>query len=195
MMRNSRSRTFLAAGCAVAATLVGAPALAGSDATVSSADPREVYGGDDLDLTQAQKAELDDRAAEVLRGSKPGGERVAPDTIIWDEGDVVLTLAIDGKAREYSTPAARDGNVYLYDGIYFNGDRLALDACRFEKLRWYNWTNKTSSWKNNQYGNPIAKVYYWDGHSVIHLDAGPPGYSTSFQTYQTNIVDFVRPCR
>lgn len=175
-------------------TLLGAPTVAAADGTAPKDDPSEIYGSDSLQLTERQRAALDSRAAEVLREAKPGGKRVAPDTIIWDDGDVVLTLAIDGKAREYSSPAARDGNVYLYDGIYFNGDRLALSACRFEKLRWYDWTNKTSSWKNNQYGNALAKVFYWDGHSVIHLDAGTPGYMTSFQTYQTNIVDFVRPC-
>lgn len=153
---------------------------------------------DDLELTAEQKADLDTRADEALRNSKPGGERIAPDKIAWDDGDVVLTLAINGKARD-NRPAGPDGRVYLYDNLDFTGDSLSFYECKYQKLRWYDFTNKTSSWINNQYKSQYSQLQLWSGSEVYMLDAGLAVYSRVLAgegggDYYNNKADFLDVC-
>lgn len=171
-----------------AATFAGALAMGLSTPASAQEDP-----ADDLELTAAQRADLDARATETLQNSKPGGKRIAPDKIAWDDGDVVLTLAIDGKARD-TAPAKQNGKVYLFDGMNGGGDELAFYECKFEKLRHYNFTNRTSSWFNNQYGWTLSELFYWDGSSVEWLDGSRSPDERNLPPAKDNRADFIQVC-
>lgn len=152
----------------------------------------------DLELTRAQRVRLDTAVERTLSNSRPGGVRVAPDTIVWKDRGVVMTFPVNGKTREVSsgTGPMADGRVKLYDGYQFNGRRLSFYYCNFEKLRWYDFTNKTSSWVNSQYDHDWTSLYYWTGSKVKYLDGK---FAVSSVVYlpgnlKNNRTDFVEVC-
>lgn len=149
-----------------------------------------------LELTAKQRDRLDARAAKTLRNSRAGGVRVAPDTIVWKEQGAILNLAVDGKARDYESTAL-DGRVRVWEHAGFGGDRLTFVKCKFQKFRWYNFTNKVSSWRNTQYGGAVSRLHYWDGSSVKFLDSLYPGQSNSWHWSNSRYndrADFLRVC-
>lgn len=184
-----------------AATSHGAPQQQTQTATSSpktGSDLSAYVPHGELHLTAAERASLDARAERTLRNSKAGGKRVAPDTIVWENEGAILTLDVNGARRTPRAAAAEDGTVRLYEHANFKGRELTFVKCKFQKLRWYDFTNEVSSWKNQQTGGADSFLHYWDGSNVQlldHLDPGKAG-NWEYSNHPLNDrADFLTVCK
>lgn len=186
----------IAAGALALASLVG-PASADEPAPKADTD-RTIAST----LTTAERAQVNAEVADKLRKA-PGGERISFNQIVWPEKGAVLTLALPGEKRARAADQAvgtRDEgcsykHVCLYQYGGFEGDEIEFYECKFQKLRWYDWTNRTSSWVNNQSDYEKSTLYYWTGSKVATLDElWAPSYDEYLSGSKDNRADFVRVC-
>jgi hypothetical protein len=165
--RTIRSHSYTAAaalGLALAVTAVLAPSAAASTPAAAFAAKASTY----------QNAEI---TAALSRA--PGGVRVAPGQVEWNDYAVVLTVPTTAQASTLPTalPAATDSCpapiigyrwTCVYTQFYYEGRRLQFkDAGYFQDLRYYGgaaWM--TMSWSNTR-GQRT-----WLQQNASHTNAG-----------------------
>ena len=194
----SRSRVAVAiAAGALAATSLAGYAAADQPETQNDAKPTIAST-----LTKAERQQMDDEVAENLRKSK-GGKRISLNQIAWPKAGVVMTIPLPGekRARPANQPIGTKGDgcsykhACLYDYGDFEGKEWEFYYCGFQKLRDFNFTNKTSSWANNQKDYAKATLYYWTGSKVKKLDElWAPSYDEYLEGFKNNRADFIRAC-
>lgn len=184
-----------------AAQAAPAPDAKADQSTSSSADRghdlSEYVPEGKLEMTAQQRDRLDAQVERTLQNSRPGGKRVAPDTIVWEDQGAILNFPVNGKVRDYGSQGL-DGRVRLWQDAGYSGRRLTFVKCKFQKLRWYNFTNKTSSWRNTQTGGAESRLYYWNGSKVKFMDSLAPGeqHSWTWSNHPLNDkADFLRVCK
>ncbi|WP_113701766.1 peptidase inhibitor family I36 protein [Nonomuraea lactucae] len=120
------------------ATAAGLTLLATGGATAASAAPDPI------------QQKIDKVLAE-----HPGGTQTSKNTIAWQNGDVILTLAGQNAKGVQAAAAAPcpDGRFCLFNDANFGGDfvsfRDRLCDNRIINLPSFNFNDKTSSWANN----------------------------------------------
>ena len=194
--RSSRLALGIAAGTLTVTSLAGF-ASANQPGTQDDAEPTIAST-----LNASERQQVNAEVAENLRKSK-GGKRISLNQIAWPKDGVVMTIPLPGekRARPADQPIGTkgDGCTYkrtcLYDYGDFEGRELEFYYCKFQKLRNYNFTNKTTSWANNQKGYPESTLYYWTGSKVKYLTSL---MGTQYDAYlsgsDNNRADFVRVC-
>ena len=189
--------TMARVGLGVASGALAATALAGQ---ASAAEPSDEASGERSSLSATERAELDSDVSETLQNTN-GGKRISPNQIAWKGGDVVMTFPLPGekRARTLDEPigtqgaGCEHGEVCLYEDAGWKGRQLTFYKCEFEKLRWYNFTNQTSSWINDQTKGTRSTLYYWDGKKVRHMTS-LVAKSWESQVDDNDRADFVRVC-
>lgn len=122
----------------LAATAAGITLLATGGAMAAAATP---------DPTQQ-------KINKILAGH-PGGTQTSKNTIAWQKGDVVLTLAGKNAKGVQAADAAPcpDRRFCLYEHANFGGDSVSFrdGLCdnRIINLPSFNFNDRTSSWANN----------------------------------------------
>lgn len=191
----SRARVAVAiAGGAVAATSLAGyssaaePESNGSERTIAST------------LTSAERAQVNDEVAETMRKT-PGGKRISLNQIAWPDKGAVMTIPLPGeqRARAANQPiGTKDLCDYLHACLFsdsgYTGRKVTFKKCGFQKLRWFNFTNKTSSWINNQTKGTKATLYYWTGKKVKKLTSLVAEDGQSYMLDDDNRADFIRAC-
>ena len=173
---------------AVVASSLAFGALAGQ---ASAADAPQSNG-------DAARAQLDRQIDSVLANTT-GGKRVGANQIVWEQRGATMTFPMPGETRARAAGEERDpncptGRVCLFKDSRFSGIRLSFYKCKFEKLRWYDFTNVTSSWVNAQTGHAYSQLDYWDGSKVRPLHGMVPVTGVSFGTAKNDKADFLRVC-
>ena len=189
-------------GLGVAGGTLALTSLSGFTSTDQPAmqdDTRPTIGST---LTTTERQQMDAEVARTLQNTT-GGKRISLNQIAWPKDGVVMTIPLPGekRARPADQPIGTkgDGCTYkrtcLYDYGDFEGRELEFYYCKFQKLRNYNFTNKTTSWANNQKGYPESTLYYWTGSKVKYLTSL---MGTQYDAYlsgsDNNRADFVRVC-
>ncbi|SQD99529.1 conserved exported hypothetical protein [Parafrankia sp. Ea1.12] len=169
---------LVACGTALA---LAVPAAAQTSPSQESVVPKV----DDQAIAGSLKAPLADRVAAQLRLA-PGGVKISPNEISWDDGKVVMVFPQDGEtAAPASSSAVLDGGVstqaiqgcptqYLgadyycfYEHGNYGGRRLQFkDHPQFVLFSTYAFNNQASSWVNG--GAAYITVYDGDaGNSPV----------------------------
>lgn len=186
----------VASGALAAAALTGQASAAQPD-TTTDAD-RTIAST----LTMAERDQVNAEVAQTLRETK-GGERIGLNQIAWPHKGAVMTIPLPGekRARAADQPVGTRSkgcsykHVCLYDYVDFEGRELEFYECKFQKLRWYDFTNRTSSWVNNQSDYEKSTLYYWTGSEVATLDElWAPSYEEYLAGSKYDRADFVRVC-
>lgn len=189
-------------GLGIAAGALAVTALAGSASSDERGAPDDADRTIASTITTAERAQVNTEVAETMRKA-PGGERVGLNQIAWPDKGAVMTIPLPGekRARAADEPIGTRGDgctykrVCLYDYGDFEGRELEFYTCKFQKLRWYDFTNRTSSWANNQTSGTISELYYWTGSKVAYLTGL---YAGGFDEYlggsDNNRADFLHVC-
>ncbi|UYM06574.1 peptidase inhibitor family I36 protein [Solicola gregarius] len=192
--------TYARLGLGIAAGALALTSFAGS----ASADEPAATSGTDRTiastLTSAERAQVNAEVAETMRKA-PGGERIGLNQIAWPEKGAVMTIPLPGetRARAADKPiGSRDdgcdyGRVCLWEDEVLEGRSLEFYKCKFQKLRWYDFTNKTSSWVNNQTDGTKSTLYYWTGSKVRSM-AQLTAWNYQYYVIPDNKADFLRVC-
>lgn len=186
-------------GIGVAAGVLTATALPGqASAQTDTTDRRTIAST----LSAAERQQVDAEVTQTMRRTQ-GGVRVGLNQIAWPDKGAVMTIPLPGekRARAADQPVGTRSkgcsykHVCLYDYGDFEGKELEFYKCKFQKLRWYDFTNRTSSWVNNQTGNAKSTLSYWTGSKVASLESlWAPSYEEYLSGSKNNRADFVRVC-
>lgn len=200
--RGRRLGIALAIGTLIVGSMAGYAAATGTDAPASESDRSAAK----VDLSSSERAQLD-RQVDAEMSKSPGATRVAVNQLAWDDGDVVLTLPLPGEkqARAVDEPiGTKDspncgyGSVCLYDDAFYGGRRLSFTACKLQKLRNYNFTNRTESWHNNQTTGTISQIFYWSSSAGTSFGLGATNAPSAVGIIgygDDNRADSIRVCR
>ena len=80
-----------------------------------------------VSAAHADTADLTDQIDSIL-AEHPGGVQTGPNTISWDDGAVILTLALDGLAP-MSVGNCTTNYYCAYTGTTLSGSKLSFASC------------------------------------------------------------------
>ncbi|WP_405448361.1 peptidase inhibitor family I36 protein [Streptomyces erythrochromogenes] len=182
----NRMRAGLLAGVTVGIALLATTPASGAPQADAAAS-----------LTKSEARQLEDRMAEQLR-RHPGGKAVSRNSVSYDNGSVVVTLplkdgAAKGPAGASGVPDCDRGSVCLYEHDNFNGLRVSFYRCEMHSLG--SFTDKMTSWHNNQTGGVQAVMYDVDGNGRIYdYDRLVVGQNPNVGRALNDRANLIRPC-
>ncbi|WP_177221538.1 peptidase inhibitor family I36 protein [Lentzea xinjiangensis] len=134
-----------------------------------------------------------------------GGVQISPNQIAWQDGRVVLTIPLAGekpaRAAEGSVAplGTRNCTKYwtcLYEHKDYEGRKLSFTECNeIQDLSDYDFSDKTSSWHNNQSSGTKTRVYNWTGSwSGIWTTGGAESWSSYVGAADNDKADGIKAC-
>lgn len=155
-------------------------------------------------LTKAAVRSLDTKIAAATKRAKTKPVRTAVNQLSWHGGDVVLTLPLPGETKARALGGARVaakaagcsyGYVCLFSSPGYTGARLSFTKCALRNLSKYGWTNRTSSWKNNQSKSTYSVLEYWTGkYRRVLMSTNAPSSVTYIGSPSDDRADYLRVC-
>lgn len=175
-----KSITRLAAGAAATICL-----FAGLASPANASTPLEAkiaQQAAQADLSKAQVADLQ-RKVDRQMDITPNGRQISVNQIAWDGEKTVMTFPLPGEKQaravnEGVSPLGSPNCSYTYTCLYenqnFDGRRLSWRDCAFHDLSDFGFSDKTTSWHNNQTTGTKTYVYNWVGSwSLIWTSTAP----------------------
>ena len=184
-MRMTVKASAVAAAGVIAAVGLSAPASGSTqEARLGAAVAAEAK---QAGLSTAEAAGMQKKVDAQLART-PGAQQTGVNEITSVDGQSVMTLPLPGekKARGVDEAVGALGTANcakyytcLYEHKDFNGRRLAWKDCNFNHLRDWDFTDKTSSYHNNQSRGTKTYVYNWtsSGWSTLWISTAPSSSS------------------
>ena len=172
--------------------------FASADQPATQDDTRPTIGST---LNASERHQMDAEVARTLQNTT-GGKRISLNQIAWPEKGAIMTIPLPGEKRARAANQPIDTKAlcdYKYACLFsdtgYTGRKVSFKKCSFQKLRWFTFTNKTSSWINNQTKGTKATLYYWTGSKVKTMTSLVAEDALSYLYPNDNRADFIRPCR
>ncbi|MFJ6798223.1 hypothetical protein [Streptomyces sp. NPDC091268] len=181
-------RTPVKFAAAAAAGVLATLTLSGTSSARSTADASLQAQAARAGLSGSEAAELGARIDRQL-ALVPGGKRIGLNQAAWRGGKAVMTWPLPGeaKARAVDEPSVALGSpncaygwTCLYEHANFDGRRLTWSDCAFENLADWGFSDKTTSWHNNQSGGAVTSVFNWTGSNWEQLWSSAAPASSSY---------------
>ncbi|QFU88304.1 hypothetical protein [Amycolatopsis sp. YIM 10] len=174
--------------------LAGAIAAAGAFALVVPGGAQAVAAGTSV---QAEIATVLEKTA--------GGVQISPNQVAWRDGKVILTIPLPGEptARVAGEPVvslATKNCAYTWTCLYehrdYGGRRLSFQECGgIQDLSDYDFSDKTTSYHNNQTSGTKTRVYNWTGSwTQLWTTSGAESASAHVGSEKNDKADGIDAC-
>ncbi|MGW8065394.1 hypothetical protein ACVV2G_24785 [Streptomyces ziwulingensis] len=142
-------------------------------------------------LSARQAARLQDRVDARLADVKVPAEQVSHNEIRAKDGSASITVSVPGTADTSCSYTY----LCLWDGANWTGSKLSLYVCGFRDLSDYGFSDRLTSYKNNQTTGTRSLFYNWQGSWVYKFDSHAYHTEDSLaNTSWNNMIDGVRVC-
>ncbi|MEU1854271.1 peptidase inhibitor family I36 protein [Streptomyces sp. NPDC019990] len=179
--------------CGMALALgAGSATAAATDRATQSAESKYAAEAKAVGLSARQAAQLQDRVDAQLADIKVPAEQVRYNEIRAKDGSASITMPVPGVAPDTSCSYEY---LCLWDGANWTGTKLSFSVCAFRDLSDYGFSDRLTSYKNNQTSGTVSKFYNWEGRWVYKF--GSTAYHTEDSLANTpwnNMIDGVNVC-
>lgn len=201
-MRIAFKVSAIAAAGVTAALCLSGPA-SGSPSGETRLEAKIAAEAKEAGLTAGEAAGLQKQVDAQLAKTR-GAVQTGVNEITSLDGGAVLTLPLPGENQargvdeSVGTLGTANCSKYytcLYEDRDFNGRRLAWKDCQFNHLNNWDFTDKTSSYHNNQSTGTVTRVYNWSNGAWVQLWASKAPSSSSYVGSSLNDkADALRVC-
>ncbi|MET9967606.1 peptidase inhibitor family I36 protein [Streptomyces sp. NPDC006356] len=192
MTKTTKGMMALLSGMALAIG-VGGTAVA-VDQTASSVESVYAAEARTAGLSDRQADQLQDRVDARLAKLKVPARQVSYNEIRTEDGSASITLSSPGVKA--STSCSYE-YLCLWSGSSYTGEKLSFSACKLRNLGDYGFSDKLTSYKNNQTSGTRAKFYNWKtgGGWDYKFDSRAPHVEANLSdTSWNNMIDGVQVC-
>ncbi|WP_180686146.1 peptidase inhibitor family I36 protein [Streptomyces gossypiisoli] len=189
--RTTKRTAALLCGIAVALG-AGTATAAAADRAAQSAESVYAAEAKAVGLSDRQAAQLQDRVDVQLADMKVPAEQVSYNEIRAKDGSASITVSAPGAAASTSCSYTY---LCLWDGANWTGTKLSFYVCAFRDLSDYGFSDRLTSYKNNQTSGTRSLFYNWQGSWVYKFDSHAYHTEDSLaNTSWNNMIDGVRVC-
>ncbi|WP_406389952.1 peptidase inhibitor family I36 protein [Streptomyces sp. NBC_00887] len=189
--RTTKRTSALLCGVALALGASSATAVA-TDRATQSAESKYAAEAKAVGLSARQSAQLQDRVDAQLADIKVPVEQVGYNEIRAEDGSASITVSVPGVAADTSCSYEY---LCLWDGANWTGTKLSFAVCTFRNLSDYGFSDRLTSYKNNQTTGTVSQFYNWEGSWAYKF--GSTAYHTEDSLANTpwnNMIDGVNVC-